>query len=87
MSFTVRMMSLEKILFEGEATRVDAPGLEGDFGILEKHMPIVSALRAGKISVHTPQGVAHIFEVQGGYLDMLEICTILSSQSVNTSHR
>jgi hypothetical protein len=41
------LVSPEKLLFAGEVDQVDLPGVEGDFGVLAGHAPIVAMLRPG----------------------------------------
>ncbi len=45
----VVIVSPEKTLFEGEATRIKVPGVQGAFEVLNNHAPIISILSAGKV--------------------------------------
>ena len=49
-SFQFSLVSPEKLLFGGQVEQVDVPGLEGDFGVLSGHAPIVAALRPGIVT-------------------------------------
>src|SRR5436305_3279707 len=51
-TFHFDLVSPEKLLFSGEVDQVDAPGAEGDFGVLAGHAALVAALRPGVISVY-----------------------------------
>src|SRR3954451_6841104 len=51
-TFHFDLVSPEKLLFSGEVDQVDAPGAEGDFGVLAGHAALVSALRPGIVSVY-----------------------------------
>lgn len=59
-------------MFSGEAYGVQMPGISGSFEVLEKHAPMVSALKAGRVKVlkdkqnHTTQ-----FDIQGGFVEIL----------------
>ena len=44
------LVSPEKLLFGGQVEQVDVPGLEGDFGVLSGHAPIVAVLRPGIVT-------------------------------------
>jgi F-type H+-transporting ATPase subunit epsilon len=46
-TFKLSLVSPEKLLFAGEVDQVDLPGVEGDFGVLAGHAPIVAMLRPG----------------------------------------
>ncbi len=65
---TVRVVSPERTVFEGEARSVVAPAWDGEVGILPRHAPMISLLGAGKLSVDLPDGGSHEFWVAGGAL-------------------
>ena len=52
-TFQFSLVSPEKLLFAGEVDQVDVPGLEGDFGVLAGHAPIVASLRPGIVTAIT----------------------------------
>src|SRR5579864_2123605 len=52
-TFHFDLVSPEKLAFSGEVDQVDIPGLEGDFGVLAGHAPIVAAIRPGILTVIT----------------------------------
>ena len=47
----LEILTPEKKLFSGEVYGVQMPGISGSFEVLEKHAPLVSALKAGRIKV------------------------------------
>lgn len=51
-TFKFELVSPEKLLFSGDVTQVDVPGIEGDFGVLAGHAPMVATLRPGILTVH-----------------------------------
>jgi len=63
------LVSPERELFAGDVDQVDAPGSEGDFGVLAGHAPFMTALREGFITIHEGDRL-HRFEVQGGFADV-----------------
>lgn len=52
-TFHFDLVSPEKIAFSGEVDQVDVPGVEGDFGVLAGHAPVVAAIRPGILTVRT----------------------------------
>ena len=52
-TFHFDLVSPEKLAFSGEVDQVDVPGLEGDFGVLAGHAPVVAAIRPGILTVIT----------------------------------
>jgi F-type H+-transporting ATPase subunit epsilon len=52
-TFHFDLVSPEKLAFSGDVDQVDVPGLEGDFGVLAGHAPVVAAVRPGILTVIT----------------------------------
>ena len=52
-TFHFDLVSPEKLAFAGEVDQVDVPGLEGDFGVMAGHSPMVAALRPGIMTITT----------------------------------
>jgi len=50
-TFHFDLVSPEKLAFSGEVDQVDVPGIEGDFGVLAGHAPVVAAVRPGILTV------------------------------------
>jgi len=50
-TFHFDLVSPEKLAFSGDVDQVDIPGLEGDFGVLAGHAPVVAAIRPGILTV------------------------------------
>ena len=63
------LVSPERELFSGAVDQVDAPGSEGDFGVLAGHAPFMTALKAGPLVVHH-NGAKTVYEVEGGFADV-----------------
>jgi F-type H+-transporting ATPase subunit epsilon len=68
----IEILTPEKKLFSGEAYGVQMPGLTGSFEVLEKHAPLISALKAGTVKVidGKQQDLAR-FSIQGGFVEVL----------------
>jgi F-type H+-transporting ATPase subunit epsilon len=63
------LVSPERELFSGPVDQVDAPGSEGDFGVLAGHAPFMTVLREGFVTIHEGEHL-HRYEVQGGFADV-----------------
>jgi len=68
-TFHFNLVSPEKLAFSGEVDQVDVPGVEGDFGVLAGHAPIVAAIRPGILTVTTGGSHQKII-VLGGLAEM-----------------
>lgn len=66
---TLKIISAEKILFEGEASSVTLPGENGLFTVLPRHASLVSTLTAGTIR-YKLDGTEHDVAVAGGIVDV-----------------
>ena len=76
------LVAPEREVFAGEVDRVDAPGIEGDFGVLAGHAPFMTALREGKITV-VNGSTTRVFDVHGGFADITPAgLTILAEHAV-----
>ena len=61
----------EKQLVAEEVDQVNAPGSEGDLGLLYDHAPILTNLRSGQLS-YEKDGETIALVVSGGYLEVSE---------------
>jgi F-type H+-transporting ATPase subunit epsilon len=52
-TFHFDLVSPEKLAFSGEVDQVDVPGVEGDFGVLAGHAPVVATIRPGILTITT----------------------------------
>jgi F-type H+-transporting ATPase subunit epsilon len=76
------LVAPEREVFSGDVDRVDAPGVEGDFGVLAGHAPFMTALREGVVTV-VNGATTRSFEIHGGFADVTpEGLTILAEHAV-----
>ena len=68
-NFHFELVSPEKLLFSGDVEQVDVPGVEGDFGVLAQHAPMVTTLRPGILTVHSAGGEQKSV-VHGGFAEV-----------------
>jgi F-type H+-transporting ATPase subunit epsilon len=70
-TFQFDLVSPEKLAFSGEVDQVDIPGVEGDFGVLAGHAPVVAAIRPGILTI-IAGGERQKVIVLGGIAEMSE---------------
>jgi F-type H+-transporting ATPase subunit epsilon len=70
-TFHFDLVSPEKLTFSGEVDQVDIPGVEGDFGVLAGHAPVVAAIRPGILTVFSG-GKQEKIIVTGGVAEVSE---------------
>jgi len=84
-TFHFDLVSPEKLAFSGEVDQVDIPGLEGDFGVLAGHAPIVAAVRPGILTI-TVGSTHEKMIVLGGLAEMSEKgLTVLAEVATSTA--
>jgi len=66
----VDIVSAEGELFSGAASMVFAPASQGDLGIAPRHAPLLTLLKAGEVTVQTPESERHPFFVGGVALEV-----------------
>ena len=67
----LNIVTPEKLLVSEEVDQVNAPGTEGDLGILYDHAPILTNLRSGQLSYEN-EGETIALVVSGGYLEVTD---------------
>ncbi len=62
-----------KKLFSDTVYGVQLPGIGGSFEVLDKHAPLVSALKAGSLKVLKDKSMKNvsIFTIQSGFVEVL----------------
>lgn len=69
---SLRVVSPERTVYEGEATALIAPAWDGKVGILPGHAPFLTLLGAGEVSLEVSGGGTERFHVAGGVLKVLK---------------
>ncbi len=77
---TVEIITPDKSLFSGMATAVTVPGIDGSLGILDKHAPLISALKKGQVKVTTDGGQEELFDINGGVAEVLNNNVIILAE-------
>ena len=79
------LVAPEREVFSGLVDQVDAPGVEGDFGVLADHAPFMTALREGPVTVISGSS-RRVFTVKGGFADVTPSgLTILAEEATEVT--
>ena len=76
---TLKIISADDILFEGEATAVHLPGASGAFTVLPGHASLISTLTPGRVRYTTKNATPaeQSVEITGGVVDVdLDIVSV-----------
>ncbi len=78
MAIHCQVVTQDKLLYEGPADMVLAPGAEGELGILPNHAPLLTTLDYGFLLVRY-RGEEQVFTIAGGLLEVRpEVVTVLA---------
>ena len=76
----VEIISPDRKIFEGDASAISLPGMDGSLGILNRHAPLISSLKKGEVKItHPTQGVLK-FPINGGVVEMLNNKVIILAE-------
>lgn len=65
----LKIVSPEKIVYDGEVSAVRVPGMLGSFEILVNHAPIISSLEPGLVE-YTVKGEKCELHISGGFVEV-----------------
>ena len=68
----LEILTPEKKLFSDEVYGVQLPGVSGSFEVLDKHAPMVSSLKSGRIKVLTDKTHTIFFEIRSGFVEVID---------------
>lgn len=68
----VEILTPERKVFSGEVYGVQLPGVAGLFEVLEKHAPLVAALKAGRLKILKDKN-QHVsfYDIQSGFVEVI----------------
>lgn len=69
MGLKLKIISPEKIEFEGMVDSVLVPGTKGCFEILKDHAPIISSLQSGNVE-YVASGQRNSLTITGGFVEV-----------------
>jgi F-type H+-transporting ATPase subunit epsilon len=82
----VELVSADRLVWSGEATRVIARTTEGDVGILGNHAPMLSLMVDGVVDVTTADGETWVAAVDAGFLSVANNRISILSEHAEMSH-
>ena len=70
--YPLRVVSVERSLFEGDVEFIIANGADGELGVLARHAPLMTILKPGPLRIQeTFGGEEQLLFVGGGFLEVL----------------
>ena len=72
MKYALRVVSVERSLFEGEVEFIIAKGADGELGVMARHAPLMTVLNPGPLRIQAVMGgTEDVIFVGGGFLEVL----------------
>ncbi|PCH91440.1 hypothetical protein COB18_01420 [Candidatus Kaiserbacteria bacterium] len=69
-TFTLKIVTVSKPLFEGEAVELHAKGTDGQMVILAHHTPFITRVEKSTLRVLDDQGEMHEYPIISGILEV-----------------
>jgi len=67
----LEILTPEKKIFSGDVYGVQLPGISGLFEVLDKHAPLVSALKTGTLKILNDKNNTSSYLIQSGFVEVL----------------
>jgi F-type H+-transporting ATPase subunit epsilon len=82
MALTLEIVTPERRVLEVRADEVRAPGVQGGFGVRERHAAFMTALEPGRLTYVTG-GQEHHYAIGGGFLQVVDDRVIVLADSAD----
>ena len=69
-TFTLRIITPERLFFEGEAEMVEFNTTEGEIGVYPGHIPLTVIVKPGILKIHEKEGI-RIAALHSGFAEIL----------------
>ena len=69
-TFRLQIVTPERVILDGPATSVTAPGVEGSFTVLAGHTPLVAELGIGELRYRDERGAEQLLALHAGFLQV-----------------
>jgi len=67
----LEILTPDSKIFSGDVYGVQLPGISGSFELLDKHAPMVSALKNGKLKILKDKNATSAYDIQSGFVEVL----------------
>lgn len=68
----VEILTPDELIYEGEASGVQLPGVGGSFEVLNNHAPLIAALKAGNLRLNGAENnTTKTWNIKEGFVEVL----------------
>ncbi|MDP6038389.1 MAG: F0F1 ATP synthase subunit epsilon [Candidatus Latescibacteria bacterium] len=69
-TYQLDIVTPEKTVYSGEIEHFRAPGVDGSFGVLARHQPMLAALATGLVNFREAGGSERTLAISGGFANV-----------------
>ncbi|MFN0159197.1 MAG: F0F1 ATP synthase subunit epsilon [Bacteroidota bacterium] len=69
-AFKLEIVTPDRVVFQGDATSLSAPGVSGGFQVLYDHAPLLASIETGTIKVKDASGKDTTYATSGGFVEV-----------------
>ena len=84
-TFPLELVTPERVLFSEEVQAVRAPGINGSFGVLARHAPMLTELATGLIKLTLANGFEAFIATSGGFMEVARKKVIILADAAELS--
>ena len=77
------LVSPERLVISERVDAVTIPGVEGDFGVLPNHSPVMAMIREGELIVEK-DGMQRSYALAGGFADVTPEGVTVLAEAIST---
>jgi F-type H+-transporting ATPase subunit epsilon len=79
----VEILTPEDLIYQGEVSLIQLPGLDGLFEILNNHAPMITMLSEGNVKVVEKDNTSVFFSIKGGVVEILANKVLVLTEGCN----
>ncbi len=84
-TFSLNVITPEKVVYSNEVTAVTAHGSNGYLGVLPEHAPLITTLEPGPLSITEPDEKKVTFTVNRGIMEVRKNKVVVLADAVEES--
>ena len=81
-TFFLRVIACDHVFFEGDATSLVLPGIDGEYGVLANHENAVVALKEGELRLTAADGTKEVAVVGPGFAEIADNAVTVLADSI-----
>ena len=80
-TFKLEIVTPKRVVYDGDAESLTAPGVEGGFQVLVNHAPMLAGIGCGEVTVRDGSGTRTQYATSGGVVEVKQNHVIVLAES------